>query len=358
MRHRHHSIAVLIPAHNEASSIAATLTSLLAQERPAELIIVSANGCDDATVDIARTFPSVVVLDLPALPHRKSEALNIAWREFARDADLVVCVDADTELPPNALRDWEQEFKDSPELGGSRAKFTMRGRGLLTRLQRAEYAQGVDTSLRRGWTSILAGAGCMFRNELLREVADERGAPWCYESLVEDYELTYQLRLRGHATHVSPTVRAYTDSMKSVRALWAQRMKWQAGTAEDLLRFGYNRVNRFDWGQQAIGLVCVSVRALWLVLTGLALLVGGLKLEWYWLLFPVLYVAINVRAASRIPHRDRWDIALAVMIVPYEVFSTLQMAWFVKGWADVLAAKLFRRSRNDRWAAQYLAEGK
>ena len=66
--------------------------------------------------------------------------------------------------------------------------------------------------------------------------------PWSYASDVEDFELTYRLRRLGHACKVSYTVRAYTDAMVTVRALWAQRMKWQGGTVEDLLRIGVNRL--------------------------------------------------------------------------------------------------------------------
>ena len=102
-------VVVLVPAYNEAGSIGATLDGLMVQSRPADRIVVIPNGCSDATAWEARKYP-VTVMELPRLEHRKSEALNRAWNEYAYDADVVVCLDADTVLPPNALAAWAQEF--------------------------------------------------------------------------------------------------------------------------------------------------------------------------------------------------------------------------------------------------------
>lgn len=95
-------IVALVPACNEEDSIAAAITSLLAQDRPLDEIIVIPNGCTDRTAEIARQYP-VTVLELPKLSHRKSEALNLAWQQYAADADIVVGLDGDSELPPFAV---------------------------------------------------------------------------------------------------------------------------------------------------------------------------------------------------------------------------------------------------------------
>ncbi|MCW2806010.1 MAG: peptidoglycan-N-acetylglucosamine deacetylase [Propionibacteriaceae bacterium] len=120
------------------------------------------------------------MLELPRLEHKKSEALNTAWARYGRDADIVICLDADTVMPPNAVKDWEQELigdadrleneqvwldttdpgttqvkpRGALPLGGSSSKFTMLGTDFLTRLQRAEFSRWTDTALRRGWTSV------------------------------------------------------------------------------------------------------------------------------------------------------------------------------------------------------------
>ena len=47
-------LAVLIPAHNEASSIGKTLKTLLPQLTPQDRIVVVADNCTDETATIAR----------------------------------------------------------------------------------------------------------------------------------------------------------------------------------------------------------------------------------------------------------------------------------------------------------------
>lgn len=353
------NLTVLIPAHNEADSIAATLDAVMAQDRPADQIVVIPNGCTDDTAAIARAYP-VTVLELPALPHRKSESLNTAWARYAQDSDIVVCLDADTVLPPNALADWHDELAADPTLGGSSSKFTMRGADWWTTLQRFEFARWTDTSLRRGWTSVLAGTGCAISGAALRTVVatTHRPGPWSYGSQVEDFELTYRIRQAGYRCHVSPTVRAYTDSMKSLRALWGQRMKWQVGTVEDLLELGYNRLTALDWRQQAAGLFAALVRFVWVAFTVLLIATDTLVFTWWWWVVPpVVFIAADVKAAWVIPHRSRRDLLYAAALVPQEAFAWLRAAWFTAAWWQVAVSKCTHR-RTDRWAAQYAAEGR
>jgi biofilm PGA synthesis N-glycosyltransferase PgaC len=355
-------IVALVPAHNEASSLIATLEGLLRQERVPDHIVVLENGSCDDTYAIARSFTTdgrgrVTAVSLGRLEHRKSEALNTGWRRWCQTADLVICLDADTVLPANAVGDWEAEFLADPTLGGSSSKFTMRGSDLLTRVQRAEFAKWTDAGLRRGHTSVLAGTGCCIRNSALRAVlADGRWGPWHYGSQVEDFELTYRIRELGYVCHISPTVRAYTDSMKTVRALWGQRMKWQVGTVEDLLAFGVNRRTLLDWRQQAAGLFSALVRVLWVVVTIAAVVLGMFHWSWWPLLITATFCWVDVLHAMRIPHRDRVDVLLAVALVPQELFAWLRAGWFVCAWYEVLKSRVIG-SRKDRWALQYSAEG-
>ena len=351
-------IVALIPAHNEAGSIGRTLEGLTQQTRVPDRIVVIANGCTDDTADVARGFDGVTVLDLPALPHRKSEALNYGWDRFGRDADMVICLDADTFLPDNAVADWWSELEADPTLGGSSSKFTMQGSGLLVRLQKAESSAWTDIGLRRGSTRVLSGTGCALRGSVLRDVAarDDREGPWSYHSATEDFELTYRIREAGWACRVSPTVRAYTDSMRTVRALWGQRMKWQVGTVDDLLTFGVNRLTLLDWWGQAMGLFTAFIRILAVVvLAGYLTMLGGLTFVWWWFLLPLLIVALDVKRSMRIPHRDWRDVLIAASFFPNEMFMWLRTGWFLRSWFDVLLSRVTGR-RRDRWAAQYKAE--
>jgi biofilm PGA synthesis N-glycosyltransferase PgaC len=363
-------LVVLIAAHNEESCISATLRALKAQTRKADLVVVAADNCADRTLFRARASRGVRAFKTVSNDAKKPGALNQAWRRYCGDADLVVCVDADTILPPNALADWEAEFAENDALGGCSAKFTMtvddgmtRFQKTLVRTQRAEFAKWTDVALKRKRrTSVLAGTACCFRNTALEEVATWReqtglaSGPWIETSLVEDFELTFRLRERGWQAKVSATVRAYTDAMTDLKSLWAQRMKWQTGTVADLLHFGVNRLTLFDWWQQLQGAIAVAVRAIWAVLFVAALASGRLVLNPIWLLPPLLFLLNDVKQSLRIPHRDSGDVLVAALLFPQECIAFLRGGWFAASWAQVLGAKLFGLQGRDRWALQARAE--
>lgn len=350
-------IVALIPAYNEEGSISATIESVLAQTRVPDVIVVVPNGCSDDTAEIARQFP-VTVMELPRLEHKKSEALNLAWSEYGVDADLVISMDADTVFPSNAVADWEGEFLGNRNLGGSTSKFTIQGPGILTRIQKSEFSAGIDASLRKGSTTVLAGAGACFDGDILRDVASrpDREGPWSYTSQVEDFELTYRIREMGFKCQVSPKVRAYTDSMKDVKSLWNQRMKWQAGTIEDLLSIGFNRLTVSSWLQQIGAVANVLLKALMVTVLSASIALGYFSIVWIWWVLPLLSVALEYKRHLRIPHRDRKDMILALSFFPAEFFTWLKAGWVVKSWYIVLRSKITRK-RTDLWHAQYTAEG-
>lgn len=350
-------IVVLIPAYNEAGSIGSTIEAVLAQTRLPDEIIVIPNGCSDSTAEIARTYP-VTVLELPKLEHRKSEALNRGWVKFAQDADIVISHDADTVLPTTAVADWEYEFLSDELFGGSTSKFTVQQRGFLGRLQKAEYAGNIQAGLDRGWTDVLAGAGTAFSGSVLRLIASrpDRVGPWSYESAVEDYELTYRILEIGFRTVVSPNVRAYTDGMSTVNALWNQRVKWQAGTVNDLLRFGLNRFTFRMWASQSLYVFNAFARVLLLTLITASVMLDTFTIVWWVFLMPLLGVALSFKVAWRIPHRDWKDLTLALTILPMEFLQIIQGGWTIASWGEVVLNKV-SKSKRDLWEAQYKAEG-
>jgi poly-beta-1,6-N-acetyl-D-glucosamine synthase len=368
-------IVALVPAHNEEEGIAATIGSLLAQTRQIDRIVIVSDNSTDRTVEIARSFPVTVIettanmhaegsaLDLAGCcreknSHRKSGALNRAWNMYAQDADIIVCADGDTVLPPHAVADWEKEFAADPNLAGSSSQPVMTGKGYLPRLQRYEFTRSATQSLSRGWCRVVSGTGCAFRNLALREVAShpEQEGPWTYQSVVEDYHLTYQLRRSGWHCAMSPTVFCYTGSMKTLKALWHQRIKWQGGTAGDLLRFGCNRLNYREWVQQGYLLFNLGFWVIWIALNASEIVINGWSDSWYWIaLLGLLVVVELIHVRRMVGHAwsyDWKDILLAVCLVHVYVYNVLSLAWGLASWWKALSGQM-----GDLWAPQYRAEG-
>jgi poly-beta-1,6-N-acetyl-D-glucosamine synthase len=350
-------IVAMVPAHNEEDGIEATIRSLLAQDRPLDEIVVISDNSTDRTVEIARRFP-VTVLETEGNTRRKSGALNYGWRERCRDADIIVGTDGDTVLPPHAVGDWEREFAADPLLAGSSSQPVMTGRGLLPRLQRYEFTKSATMSLTRGWCRVVSGTGCAYRNVALREAARRPGqhGPWTYESVVEDYHLTYQLRRAGWRCEMSPTVYCYTGSMTTMKALWHQRIKWEAGTCGDLLSFGCNRLNWREWAMRGFLFLNLGFWALWLSLNVTQAATTGLRIGWYWNGLALLFSAmeyIHVRQMRGHDWAYDWkDVLLAVSLFYMCFYNVLALAWGLASWTRVLLSRM-----GDLWAPQYRAEG-
>jgi cellulose synthase/poly-beta-1,6-N-acetylglucosamine synthase-like glycosyltransferase len=349
----HRRIVALVPAHNEAADIAATIESLLHQTRKIDDIVVVSDNSTDATVDIACMY-DVTVLETVDNTRRKSGALNYAWHTRAREADIVVCIDGDTQLPKHAVADWEREFAMNPQLGGSSSQPIMTGYGFLPRLQRFEFSKSVQMSLARGWCRVVSGTGCAYRGAALREAARRPGqaGPWTYESVVEDYHLTYRMRQAGWHCEMSPTVWCWTGSMTSIKSLWYQRIKWQAGTCGDLLRFGCNRLNWREWGQQVFMLLCIAFWVVWLSLNGTQVATGGFHFNPFWQCIPLIFAAMEMIHVRMMPERDWKDYLLAGFLVQMTVYAILATSWGTVSWIKVI-----REQMGDLWAPQYRAEG-
>ncbi|MGP5220757.1 WecB/TagA/CpsF family glycosyltransferase [Arthrobacter rhombi] len=93
--------AVVIPAHNEAKVIGATLSSLAPVLKTGRVdIIVACNGCHDDTATIAKAFDGVRVLEVETAS--KISALNAA--DSVATAWPRLYLDADIAISPTALR--------------------------------------------------------------------------------------------------------------------------------------------------------------------------------------------------------------------------------------------------------------
>jgi glycosyltransferase involved in cell wall biosynthesis len=98
-------ISVIVPAHNEAAYLPATLAALKQQNHSNYEVIVVANGCSDSTADVARgNCDRLVVLS--------DKNLGVSRNLGARMAqgDILLFLDADTTLEPMALRRISQCF--------------------------------------------------------------------------------------------------------------------------------------------------------------------------------------------------------------------------------------------------------
>lgn len=323
------TVAVFVPAWNEAQTIEETLLALLAQQATDVVIatiVVIANNCTDDTAEIARKVHDkrILVLDVPNCPGKKSGAMNIAWRYLRQndiETDVVLTVDAETILTDGSL----QGLSDA--IGWRRPVVCARympkdNRGLVRRLQALEYARFDDNRLIRDWhCQVASGAAAMYRSSVLDEVvhATGRSGPWDENSLIEDYGLTLDIKSLGYkGPRVAPQAMVLTDTPATWRELWKQRIRWGRGGVDECRRRGWNPATRRDISGYGVFLVNLMVRLLAVVYL-VSLLTSG-QLPTYSLigLVPIVLMMYNRIASLKILTKRTWKDHLLVYLVLIE----------------------------------------
>mgnify|MGYP002778252163 CR=1 FL=1 len=107
------TLCLIIPAHNEARSIATVARSLIAQDYPHLRVVFVLDRCTDDTESVLRGLladdPRFTILLNDSCPPDWAGKVNAVYSavertESARTADLLAFADADTELDPRCLR--------------------------------------------------------------------------------------------------------------------------------------------------------------------------------------------------------------------------------------------------------------
>ena len=228
-------IAILIPAHNEASGITQTLLSLLSEVDKATDIIVVADNCTDATAEIARQ-QGVTVLERSNEKERgKGYALDYGLQHLALSSpDIVVLVDADCQVSPKTIQNISQlswstgqpvqvtYLMEKPPEPSS--KDLISALAFLVKNQVRMLGLSIF-----GLPCPLQGTGMAFPFTLLQQVSLSSG------NIVEDMQLGIDLALQGHPTLFYPEGRVISALPQETTTAKTQRTRWEHGHLNTLL---------------------------------------------------------------------------------------------------------------------------
>jgi cellulose synthase/poly-beta-1,6-N-acetylglucosamine synthase-like glycosyltransferase len=225
---------IIVPAHNEAAGIAATVESLRSIDYPEELfeVVVVADNCKDDTATRASAAGARVLERFDHERRGKGYALAHAFEATLAGGktDAVVVVDADTVVSPNLLRAFDARL----QAGASavQADYAVRNpdEGWRTRLMAIAFGMfHVVRSAGRenlGVSCGLRGNGMCFSTELLQEV------PHDAFSVVEDVEYGIRLGEHGHRVHYAGEAHVYGEMVSSEKGSRSQRARWEGGRLE------------------------------------------------------------------------------------------------------------------------------
>jgi cellulose synthase/poly-beta-1,6-N-acetylglucosamine synthase-like glycosyltransferase/peptidoglycan/xylan/chitin deacetylase (PgdA/CDA1 family)/spore germination protein YaaH len=245
-------ITVLVAAYNEERVIAKTIASILRSRFVPHEIIVVDDGSTDGTSDVVAGIAGVTLIRQSN--GGKASALNHGIR--VATGEILVCVDADTVLHPDAISRLARHFAD-PRVAAVAGNVKVGNRGRLTTvLQALEYttSQNLD---RRAWASVNAitvvpGAVGAWRRDA---VLDAGG--YSTDTAAEDMDLTWQLRRNGWRIVADNEALCFTEAPEKIGALFRQRFRWAFGTLQCLWKHR-GALGRYGWFGRAM------LPALWL----------------------------------------------------------------------------------------------
>ena len=231
-------LSIIVPAYNEEVNAVRSLESLLRLDYPDFEIVFVDDGSKDATHELVAVafagHPQVRVLTKPN--GGKASALNYGIAHA--ESEFMVCIDADTQLDPAALRQLMGHF-DSPLVGAVAGNVKVGNeRNLLTRWQAIEYITSQNFDRRAfellGCITVVPGAIGAFRREALRLAGG-----FTTDTLAEDCDLTIRLQRVGFTIGYAPRAVAVTEAPETVDMFLKQRFRWSFGIMQSFWKHRY-----------------------------------------------------------------------------------------------------------------------
>ena len=299
-------ITILVPCYNEAENAEETLSTAAAVDYPEFEIIAVNDGSRDNTAEVlnglAGHIPGLRVVHL-AQNQGKATAMNTG--ALLAKHEILVCIDGDALLDPQALRWIARAFRRG-NVGGLAGNPRIRNRtSLLGRLQVGEFSSIIGL-IRRAQTMYgrlftVSGVICAFRKRGL-----EDAGWWSPRTITDDIDVTWRIQVAGWRVIYEPNAVVWILMPETLRGLWNQRLRWAEGGAQMMVDFFWpmvrgkapsllptylNNLLSVVWSYVMLFSLCVGI--LWAVGLAPPAVLPGFQLvpEWWGLTLTITYLA-------------------------------------------------------------------
>ncbi len=312
-------VSIIVPAYNEEVNAVKSVENLLLTNYPNFNIIFIDDGSKDQTyAKVKEAFDGnskVIILTKPN--GGKASALNYGIAHS--EADYVVCMDADTQLLPNAVQELMKHFADN-KVGAVAGSVEVGNEvNLLTRWQSIEYitSQNFDRKAFAYLNAITVVPGAI---GAFRKVAIEQAGAFTSDTFAEDCDLTIRILREGYIIKNDNSAFARTEAPETTKMFLKQRFRWTFGIMQS---FWKNRDALFNWKYRWLGMIALPNILIFQILIPLVapmadimMIIGLLTGNWaqiveYYFLFMLI------------------DVAVAFMAFIFEGANLLKLVWLI-----------------------------
>ena len=315
-------LTVIIPAYNEAGSLADTVKSLINQSCPPSRVIVVDDCSTDDTAQVAADL-GVEVVRPAANTGSKAGAQTFALAFVA--TRYVMAIDADTVLARDAIEQLAVAFED-PHLGA--ACGLVLPRRVTTVWERGRYVEYLYSftfhkQVQDALGKPLISSGCFsaYRTGVLCALGG-----WSTRTMAEDMDLTWSLYEHGWPVRFIPAAVCYPIEPHSWHFLSKQLRRWSHGFLQNV-RLHWRGILGLRYLRSTVAIAgfdaLVSPAATLFLLPLLAVLVSPWYALGYVIDLPVVAIPVLVGAWRR---GETW---LAVTSLPCYFALRLANCWFM-----------------------------
>jgi biofilm PGA synthesis N-glycosyltransferase PgaC len=330
---------VIIPAFNEADSIADTIQSLLAQTVLAESIIVVDDCSTDATGDVAASL-GVKVVRPPENTGSKAGAQNFVLP--AIHTRYTMAIDADTTLAPDAI---EKLLEKMSEPGVSAACGFVIPRNVRTIWERGRYVEYMFAftfykQVQEYYEKPLIASGCfsMYQTDAL---VAHRG--WGVRTLAEDMDLTWSMYRSGQKVRFVPEAVCYPIEPHTFRFMSRQLKRWSHGFVQNV-QVHWRGLLDVPYLRSAVAVsMWDATLASFIYLVLLPLLTLYFRTPWMLLGYLIDAPAVAVPVLAGAARRGETGKALA-SLPAFFVLRTVNAVFFLSAvWSELVMGRGFHR---------------
>ncbi len=242
------NIAVLIPTYMPNQMTLDLIKSINTWHPQAQIVVI--DDSTPMTVDascrlseinwLAHQNENIHLLRTPTNT-LKAGALNNGidyLRSLTVKPDVVFTFDDDVVINKDTIPNMVNTLYATEKTGAvcSQVRITNKNKNILTRLQALEYhsfniTKIADNGFMKG-PLVMQGMLTAFRLPVLEQVGG-----FSTGHLIEDYEITVRLKLKGWEVKIAQSAVAWTTVPESIEGLWKQRARWTSGGLNVLLRY-------------------------------------------------------------------------------------------------------------------------
>lgn len=230
------TVTIMVPCWNEQSTISKTIHSLLNLNYPKDKlkIMIIDDGSTDNTWEVIKKFENKKQIEIYHKENGgKHTALNFGLTKIT--SDLVGCLDADSYVDKDALKNIVVYFDDKQTMAVTPSVKVWQPKTIIQLIQKVEYSWGI--LIRKllsymGALYVTPGPFSIFRKEVFEKLGGYR-----YAHQTEDMEMAVRMQSNHYKIANSHNAFVYTVAPETLAKLYKQRIRWTFGFIKNVIDY-------------------------------------------------------------------------------------------------------------------------